>query len=81
MMKKEDENKIIGDKIYRLRISRNYDRMTFAELLKVSERTIRRWEMGKSKVRESNILKICLLFDISIAYFIKKEKGNDIHDK
>ena len=55
--------------------------MTFAELLKVSERTIRRWETGKSKVRESNILKICLLFDISIAYFIKKEKGNDIHDK
>ena len=80
-MKKEDENKIIGDKIYRLRISRNYDRMTFAELLKVSERTIRRWETGKSKGRESNILKICLLFDISIAYFIKKEKGNDIHDK
>ena len=76
-MKKEDENKIIGDKIYRLRISRNYDRMTFAELLKVSERTIRRWETGKSKVRESNILKICLLFNISIAYFIKKEKGND----
>lgn len=75
MMKKENKNKIIGDKIYFLRISKRYDRMTFADLLKVSERTIRRWENGKCKVRESNLLKLCLIFNISISYFKEEKKG------
>lgn len=49
--------------------------MTFADLLKVSERTIRRWENGKCKVRESNLLKLCLIFNISISYFKEEKKG------
>ena len=72
----KNQNKSIGEKIYLLRTGKNYDRATLADLLKVSERTIRRWERDKSKVRESNLLKLCLLFEVSIDYF--KERNENI---
>lgn len=71
------KNNNIGRKIYLLRTSKRMDRATLSNLIDISERTIRRWETGKSKIRESNLLKICDVFNKNIIYFKDEDDTNE----
>lgn len=63
----------LNQKILKLRLENNLTKVEFAEALGISERTVRRWEKGNSKIYESNLIKICAYFGIPMSYFEEEE--------
>jgi transcriptional regulator with XRE-family HTH domain len=85
-MSKEAKNKNIkllkslGEKIRNKRIELKLSQGNIADLLDVSYTQIYHYEIGRSEIPITNLLKLCEFFNVDIDYFvsdIKKEKQNE----
>lgn len=55
----------LGEKIWRLRESRNMSQEELAEMLGVSRQTISNWENGKAVLDAEKLAALCSVFDVS----------------
>ena len=70
----------LGDKIAKLRKKKNMTQIELGELLHVSDKTISKWEQGKSNPSYEFLDEMSKVFDVKIEYFLKDgslEKQNN----
>ena len=68
----------IGQRIRKLRTQNCMTQKALAEVLYVSHRTISSWELGKTEPDIVSIIKLSLLFGISLDYLLIGEKKNTL---
>lgn len=65
-----DFNKIIGNKIKRLRLSKGWVRKQLAKELNVSHQQVSKYEDGIGSISVCRLNMICEIFEVSFAHFI-----------
>lgn len=75
---------ILSIKLKEYRIANSITQQELAEMLDVSDKSISKWELGKTYPRKNNIIKIAELLNVSIELLLleevvdDKQKGNKI---
>ena len=62
---------MLGDKIAKLRKKKKMTQIELSELLHVSDKTISKWEQGKSNPSYEFLDEMSKIFDVKIEYFLK----------
>lgn len=75
------DQKKIGSFLKELRKEKNITQETLAEILKVSGRTVSRWETGTNMPDISLLVKIAEFFDVSILELINGERKSERMEK
>ncbi len=70
----------IGEKIYRLRESKNISRAELAKYLNVTPRALGYWEGGKREIPLEKLMLVCKFFNLSLNKFVSEHNEN-INDK
>ena len=73
-------NKIIGNRLKKLRYSKNLSQEQVADFLNISQSAYARMERGESTSWASHFKKICELFDITPEELVKKELGENSYE-
>ena len=68
----------IGEKIKKLRVSKNMSQYDLGNKLFVSDKTISSWETNRTLPTIDLIIKICDVFNVSLYNFIEEKNNNDI---
>jgi len=61
---------ILGKRLKELRESKGLSLMEFGKQFGIDARTIRRWESGQVDIGADKIIRLALLFDVSIDYLL-----------
>ncbi|MBR1508778.1 MAG: AAA family ATPase [Eubacterium sp.] len=69
-----------GNFIYERRTMAGLSQQQMAGLLKVSDKTVSKWENGKAKPRPDVLKKIAVLFDVSVEDLLQMKKENTTPD-
>jgi len=69
-----------GNFICEKRTMAGLSQQQMAGLLKVSDKTVSKWENGKAKPRPDVLKKIAVLFDVSVEELLQMDKENHTPD-
>lgn len=61
-----------GERIKKLRKSKEITQRELASFLGISEQAVSKWEKGTSNPSSANLVKLAELFDVSVAYFYQR---------
>ena len=66
-----------SQRLQELRLSKNLTRKQLADVIGVTEATMRKWETRPQAVRSRTLIKLAVFFDVSIDYLVgRKPKKN-----
>ena len=68
---------VVGKKIADLRTAKGVSRQELATKLGITHQQLHKNEKGNNRIILSRLLEICKIFDVSIEYFLGKQKGLD----
>ena len=68
----------VGERIKKLRVSKNMSQYDLGNKLFVSDKTISSWETNRTLPTIDLIIKICDIFNVSLYNFIEEKNNNDI---
>jgi transcriptional regulator with XRE-family HTH domain len=63
-------NKILSDRLKKLRANREISQAKLAKILNMSQTTIAAWETGRSEPDSETLIKLALFFDVTVDYII-----------
>ena len=66
----------IGKFIAECRKQKNLSQLQLAQMLKITDKAVSKWERGISKPSSSIMLELCEILDISVSELLNGEKTN-----